>query len=216
MARFYFRTMAASMAAALMSWLYAGPSSATILTGSASGPEAVEVYDHVCGCFQGSTVPGVVSFSIDTESHTLGPSVDLSASDFGVTSPFISFSIVGYAYPGGYTPKNYLVDQVEVMGNGELRFVTSLDAGNIAQIDISGLSIADIINPNLSIIPNITIDDAYLSGIHEGGYYLTWAPDTAVPEPAGWALMILGVGLTGGLLRRRARVGHQSRLPGQA
>lgn len=30
-----------------------------------------------------------------------------------------------------------------------------------------------------------------------------------VPEPAAWALMLLGVGLTGGLLRRRARAGGE-------
>lgn len=32
------------------------------------------------------------------------------------------------------------------------------------------------------------------------------APPRAVPEPASWALMISGLGLAGGLMRRRARV----------
>lgn len=198
------------MATALMSWLYAGPANATILTGSANGTEDVGVFDHVCGCFQSLTVPGVVSFSIETEPYTLAPPVDLSASEFGVTYPFISFSIVGYAFPGGYKPASYFPYVVQVLGNDELRLTASLDAGNIAQVDISGLSIADIVNPDLSVIPKITIDDAYLSGIGEGGFYLTWTPDSAVPEPAGWALMVLGIGLIGGLLRRRAHTDLQS------
>jgi hypothetical protein len=37
--------------------------------------------------------------------------------------------------------------------------------------------------------------------------FATFAPSAAVPEPAAWALMILGFGAMGGMLRRRTRAG---------
>jgi hypothetical protein len=51
-------------------------------------------------------------------------------------------------------------------------------------------------------VPNAA--DANLSGSLT--FIYTPAGATAVPEPAAWAMMILGVGAVGGALRRRQKV----------
>ena len=47
-----------------------------------------------------------------------------------------------------------------------------------------------------------TLLDPAISGVHSGG---AGGPVAPVPEPAAWAMMILGVGLTGAALRSRRR-----------
>ncbi len=75
--------------------------------------------------------------------------------------------------------------------DGWQQFFAVWDSGEATSADIA------LVNQNLAYNGNdFALDDISLS---------TEAPSAVVPEPASWALMILGFGATGAVMRRRRR-----------
>jgi Bacterial pre-peptidase C-terminal domain/PEP-CTERM motif len=106
----------------------------------------------------------------------------------------------------GATAGNTIVFRVNALGGGDplIRLLDSVGAV-LAQDDDSGGGL------NSLITYNITQTGNYFAALRGFGnstynYRLTitgLTPTAAVPEPAAWALMILGFGLVGGAMRRR-------------
>lgn len=70
------------------------------------------------------------------------------------------------------------------------------------------------VDADTNMVRTITLNEAGLSAIQAAtsgqlqiGGTLNFSPSAAVPEPAGWAMMISGFGLVGGALRRRSKPG---------
>jgi hypothetical protein len=95
---------------------------------------------------------------------------------------------------------------VTVTGAATLDASYSLPAGAIASVVLSAIGDAGL--PGLgsfsaSADPMITIDPTFLA--QNPGYSLVFSPNLAVPEPASWALMLIGVGGLGAALRASRR-----------
>jgi hypothetical protein len=67
-------------------------------------------------------------------------------------------------------------------------------------------SIQDFVAPTGATSVYIAVADSYGSSTgNAGGFDVSFTGATAVPEPASWALMILGLGMSGAMARRARR-----------
>jgi hypothetical protein len=145
--------------------------------------------------------------------------IDSTNFDFAATDGSSLEFAIGYAEVGLADPVNLFLEFTNDLAGGySFSFTTSSANVNIAEAFVTG---AGLLSP-LSLFK--TVDDGTTEqwklsnyGLDAGTYRLTIlgaAPGigdsltgtvnfTAVPEPATWALMILGFGLVGGALRRR-------------
>jgi hypothetical protein len=134
-----------------------------------------------------------------------GNCVDLSGSAPGVISKTINLAAGTYTFAFDYTG-----NQLNGDGGGpytEAGFTAS--AGSLVQ-NLSGLSNSSSLFQTFSqkfthAGGDLTINFAQNGGNTYRGSILDNVSIAAVPEPSTWALMILGFGAIGGMLRRRAR-----------
>lgn len=91
-------------------------------------------------------------------------------------------------------------------GNGRTARITLYSS---SRADAENVGFGESVGTAYSFIdPTIVIDPTFLSA--NPGYSLTLSPgvtqpSSAAPEPASWALMIIGLGAVGGVLRRKKR-----------
>lgn len=143
----------------------------------------------VVSTFYVEVMPGVFETATGLDETVLScmiaPGGSCTASDFGPAAIALSESgglvsgeyTFGPAYDNCFTPENPPADGVEC--GRDFAFLPRM------------LFDATFAVPDLQIRYTLTISDAPIGG--------------AIPEPVTWALLIGGLGLTGGALRRRKR-----------
>ena len=126
---------------------------------------------------------------------------------FGNAS-YDTFDGLGYGPNTHHTPSGWVSYAFTTDTNNEIRFsgvyaltgamqhvdlweLLYMQSGNGASIDFGHTS-----DFSLNLPSNVTFTS-------DSGAFLTAAPSGGVPEPASWALMIAGLSLVGGTLRRR-------------
>jgi len=114
---------------------------------------------------------------------------------------------------GSPTSTNY---DLAAMGQSRFDFnLIDLDAGNVGFGTQFHYLKTDATNYALTGQLSLTgheFDPQTLTAVSlSSGWLPTWAPSAAVPEPAIWLQMILGVGLIGAVVRRKREVGSMVR-----
>ncbi|MBN9505741.1 MAG: FxDxF family PEP-CTERM protein [Altererythrobacter sp.] len=162
------------------------------------------------GCAMALSAPAQAAVSINDTNFDFA-AIDGNSLEFAI----------GYAEVGLANPVDLFLDFTnDLSGLYSFSFTTSSASVNIAQALVSG---GGLLGP-LSLVK--TVDDGTTEqwalsdyGLDAGTYRLTILGEAsgvgnsltgtvnfaAVPEPATWALMILGFALVGGALRRRDR-----------
>ena len=126
-----------------------------------------------------------------------------------------SFSVDGYASAADPDGTGlFIAGRNPTLANGVASGSTTTfgrsPSGNVVTVEFGANGLTDtensatyIFRTNATAYNNLgtfgIIDGSTLQG-------LTFQPISAVPEPASWAMMILGVGAVGGALRRRSKV----------
>jgi hypothetical protein len=165
-----------------------------------------------------STYPSVVNFptslaavSVTYYYEVIGPAKpvpltitgSVSASAGGLATAYAS--IIGTDFSGvvacscAAAPGAATLDQSFSVTPGAVSAVTLFAAGQEGGND-TGPGVGSY---SASADPMITIDPAFLA--QNPGYSLVFSPNLAVPEPATWALMLIGVGGLGAAMRGSRR-----------
>ena len=185
-----------------------------------ANPDDIAVYVDLGASAAFSLVPADVFFDI----LAFGPLGTYAATLTGsatTASPFVIDGPLGSR--GGWTGSlsfdnggtNYLTVTftnavlVGVIGGSSAAFLGSTPGSTITYasdiIDVSGLSIKDFALGISGLSPNFGSGSATYSGELTGGF-----AGGVIPEPATWAMLIVGFGLVGAASRRRreARTAH--------
>ena len=129
--------------------------------------------------------------------------------------PVYSFALAEQPTPSAYSAMGFIVRNVHVQVGtlSEIRKLVFLTMGGlqIRNKSVVELSLDAAPSPKLfdvvPVDPTLKSGDFALNGT-SGAYSLHVAAPlhaAAVPEPATWGMMILGMGLVGGVLRRRSK-----------
>jgi len=172
--------------------VFAGPSRFDFFTLSLSGLEGLNAIDVV----QGDTIDATVTLdtllnvpaSVDRTGFFLSLQGDnFPGGDTGVTGPMSFFNGMDlvFALPSGLTTST---EQLIV-------------SGNLFPPDNVALSF-DSFTTSFTVD---TLSGPWTLGRAVAGYLLVSPGMAAVPEPATWAMMIIGFGGVGALMRRRRR-----------
>ncbi|RYF96029.1 MAG: PEP-CTERM sorting domain-containing protein [Caulobacteraceae bacterium] len=123
----------------------------------------------------------------------LTPRYDILRLTFNGTADSISLSLNNFSNIGRTTFNAYSASDALLQS-----FTTFANEGWATRtVAVNGVARLDLLN-------NVFNGSPTYFGIDQLNYTLNAAP--AVPEPATWAMLIGGFGLTGGVMRRRARV----------
>ena len=172
-------------------------------------------------------------FGGTTGYYNVGNSADhLIPSDFGWSVPVNNVDIVANGVYGPYLAGGgaYSLDLVGYGSTGEIEQSINTVAGKTYTLSLEYSANNGVSNPTAAIIVNgaalgsltggttwkqfsttftgtgapmtVAFDETY--GANSGGVFLDNISVAAVPEPATWAMLILGLGLTGVMLRRRS------------
>ena len=156
----------------------------------------------------------VETFIADTAVNPNGSDTGIySNSIFDAAPPFAvggtltinghSFAVAGSNYSGLYTTGDYQILTDDAVG-------TTRD-DNSFYVDLTGAGLPQTISQPFSTIltaaqvANVSFGDASSGGSQYdaiGNLYPTRLTVEAVPEPAGWALLVAGFGLVGAIARR--------------
>ncbi|HEV2362891.1 MAG TPA: PEPxxWA-CTERM sorting domain-containing protein [Caulobacteraceae bacterium] len=201
----------------------AAAAAAIMMAGAAHSAVVYTINNDICGC--GAT--GTVTVAQEG-ANTVDVSVKFTAGSFnlaggskqhdavafdlsGITS--LSFSDgVGTSTTPFFVPANpETAGSVAQDGAGDFQFVVSHTKGNNGGARIGTLNF-DISAPGLTVSSftanskgNIFGLDVYGPTGSTGEEAVTGPGVPTVPEPATWALLMMGVGLVGGSLRSRRR-----------
>jgi len=141
-----------------------------------------------------SDASGVYTFALGTPSISFDWGLDQALTPYGVgdlTNPLITLTNLGTGQFVKYNPLSPGNDNW--MGSG-VNFGDSQNSARFTFAFLSGLGF----NPN--------VNDTYSVNLSAGGHSLTALAQVgtgAVPEPATWAMMLLGFGAIGFEMRRR-------------
>ena len=214
--------------AAAASALLAGVSSASakIVTVTLTG-DSENVFDrnNVFG-FGASDTPitdksFVETFTIDTTADSFPPAPDNRVSFNSIFSSGPPYAVGGSLSIGGSAPFTTLgSDYSSVFTQGDYQILsddkvsTASNTDNEFYLDLTGLGLPTTVNQSFSmtltageVANNSFEDETSQNELPDaiGNLYPTSITISAAPEPASWALMILGVGMAGGLLRQDRR-----------
>jgi hypothetical protein len=172
-----------------------------------------------------AAIPGAASAAVCTADNltcTFEPG-DAEFAVSGDTTPpitgVVSASIGRTAIPAGtFTDTYFFIVDADGLGSGSIS--TSL-SGPSTDINFTSVTINGLVVPRS---PNGAVEFAGISGVPvlngaenrlvvvgtsagEGSYggNLTFTPNSAVPEPATWAMMLMGFGAIGFGMRRRRK-----------
>ena len=198
----------------LCGWPYQGGACQTVFIGeSFAAPNTGNLTNLQFSLLGGSTLTSVqaIVYGLNgplTSTFTPGAEIWRSAAVAG-TSGLLNFNPTGITLTGG---QNYVafLSTYYTIGTGQAN-VASCNPFTSSTCAVSNA------NPNLgrAIIGSargVNLDELTFAQVVNGSQDLTFsATVTAVPEPATWAMMIVGFGLTGAAMRRKTKVGTRVR-----
>jgi len=176
-----------------------------------SGLEANGTVSNGGGLTLTGTDAALNVFTIDASDLLVGSGLAVFIPDGSVAIINVTGASFNAAYTGGFTLNG------QTISNSSADLASSLlfNFGEAQDISISGSWAGNILAPDASvdvknggffgslIAGDVTSSSEFYQGRFSG--YGDLVPPPAVPEPATWAMMIVGFGLIGGVMRRRTR-----------
>ena len=145
-----------------------------------------------------------------TSSETLNATSNGAASVTALDSSLNSLNIALASPNSGFTAFEFNLNS-NVSGPLTLVFTDQFGHSQTGtttfNVGANGSNFIDAVATNGELITNVSLSGANLSSVGQVrlGGVSTFVVGASVPEPAGWALMIAGVGGAGGALRLRRR-----------
>jgi hypothetical protein len=107
-----------------------------------------------------------------------------------------------FILPAGFA--STALTSAAVNGTTDTAFSSVLLNGVTLTTNASGaIDVKSLLNVPVNPGANTLVVNGTSGGLYSYGGNISFAKLTAVPEPAGWAMMILGFGSAGAMLRRR-------------
>lgn len=184
-----------SDATASATWVSNEPLLTATVSSNALNAPAVHVYDSVEFFFEISGPPAAVPIDLiasATTSYTGSPSSGQLDAAVVMIGPNLD-ACSGYAL-GGCGVSNF--SGIYAAGN----YATNTEYPVVFRITGVGGGNRSTGSVTATLDPSIIIDPSWLQ-THPG--YSVTLSQVSVPEPSSWALMIIGIGVAGGALRRR-------------
>jgi len=176
--------------------------------------QAIDYYQ----IYSATAFSGITTFDTITFFSTLFPGAEILSGDYD-----ISFGVTTDSVGAAYAPTLFDVSSffVGALGGANLSI-----SGNAFVYDpTDGNLVMHVIASNLPLVPNgsqangaymdadytgITTSRAYNNGVEleasgTGALVTRFSNSGAIPEPATWALMLIGFGAAGGVLRSHRR-----------
>ena len=135
---------------------------------------------------------GVYSFTLGTEPMSFDWGIDAGLADGGSVAASITLTNLGTGQSTSYDPFFVGNDNEYLNGSAENSF----------RLEWAGIGFDPNVNDTYQV--NLTYHDA--TGAAHSLDIFAKLGTGAVPEPATWAMMMLGLGMIGGAMRRRRRM----------
>ena len=167
------------------------PANAAVLTTDAGDQLSLRLH-KTFETAPASDANGVYSFALGTEPMSFDWGIDAGLVAGGSVDALITLTNLGTGQFLSYDPFFILNDDEYANGSAENSF----------RLDWAGIGFDPNVNDTYQV--NLTYTDAN-QGVHSLDVFAKLGTG-AVPEPATWAMMMLGLGMVGGAMRRRRRL----------
>jgi hypothetical protein len=167
------------------------PANAAVLTTDA-GAELSLRFHKTFEVAPASNGSGVYSFALGTEPRSFDWGIDAGLAAGGSVTALITLTNLGTGQTFSYDPFFIGNDNEYLNGSAE----------NSYRLEWGGIGFDPNVNDTYQV--NLTYTDAN-QGVHSLDVFAKLGTG-AVPEPATWAMMMLGLGMVGGAMRRRRRM----------
>jgi hypothetical protein len=167
------------------------PANAAVLTTDAGDQLSLRLH-KTFETAPASDANGVYSFALGTEPMSFDWGIDAGLVAGGSVDALITLTNLGTGQFLSYDPFFILNDDEYANGSAENSF----------RLDWAGIGFDPNVNDTYQV--NLTYTDAN-QGVHSLDVFAKLGTG-AVPEPATWAMMMLGLGMIGGAMRRRRRM----------
>jgi hypothetical protein len=164
------------------------PANAAVLTTDAGDQLSLRLH-KTFETAPASDANGVYSFALGTEPMSFDWGIDAGLVAGGSVDALITLTNLGTGQFLSYDPFFILNDDEYANGSAENSF----------RLDWAGIGFDPNVNDTYQV--NLTYTDAN-QGVHSLDVFAKLGTG-AVPEPATWAMMMLGLGMIGGAMRRR-------------
>jgi hypothetical protein len=167
------------------------PANAAVLTTDAGDQLSLRLH-KTFETAPASDANGVYSFALGTEPMSFDWGIDAGLVAGGSVDALITLTNLGTGQFLSYDPFFILNDDEYANGSAQNSF----------RLDWAGIGFDPNVNDTYQV--NLTYTDAN-QGVHSLDVFAKLGTG-AVPEPATWAMMMLGLGMVGGAMRRRRRL----------
>jgi hypothetical protein len=167
------------------------PANAAVLTTDAGDQLSLRLH-KTFETAPASDASGVYSFALGTEPMSFDWGIDAGLVAGGSVDALITLTNLGTGQFLSYDPFFILNDDEYANGSAQNSF----------RLDWAGIGFDPNVNDTYQV--NLTYTDAN-HGVHSLDVFAKLGTG-AVPEPATWAMMMLGLGMVGGAMRRRRRL----------
>jgi hypothetical protein len=172
---------------------------------------------HATDGDSGNSITGTIGTTSDTVTLTSGETLNVNDNGQGLATfdgPFDDLSVIftagslfdaiTFAFENARTPGAPVEGRFDVSINGGAATFTGI---TLSQPNLNGFTISGGTLQRLDFTFRPGVADAKQFRLRVGDDDNNGAGGGAVPEPAAWALMIMGFGGVGGVIRRRRMMG---------